>query len=317
MKKVVLLITSVVIVNFNVKGQGQIPDGGFEDSWVEKTPTNGKAKYDDLNNGFLITLNQLYALPLDLGDASLTAFKEMNDVVHGKYSLKLVSSRMTSQYGHVFLPGAAGTIHIDIIGVDCKLGNPFSSRPEALEGDRKYLPVGSDFGAIEIQLKRGGSVIGTGKQTMYSADPDWTRFRVPVTYTDAGSPDEIIVVFASSGKYDFTDIETLMECEGEVGSTLFLDNVSLSYEVGVKEMFDPAIKLSIYPNPSKERLSVQVGKETSGTVVVYDYLIRKMGEYPINGTQIDVDIQDYAAGSYLINVIENGKVITTGRFGKE
>jgi hypothetical protein len=82
-------------------------------------------------------------------------------------------------------------------------------------------------------------------------------------------------------------------------------------------MFAPAIKMSVYPNPSKENVSIQIAKETNGTVIIYDYLTRKVGEYTINGTQIDVDIQDYAAGSYLINVIENGKVITTKRFMKE
>ncbi|MDR0713962.1 MAG: T9SS type A sorting domain-containing protein, partial [Bacteroidales bacterium] len=75
--------------------------------------------------------------------------------------------------------------------------------------------------------------------------------------------------------------------------------------------------MSVYPNPSKDAITVQVAKETQGTVIVYDYLARKIGEYPINGTQIKIDVQNYAQGSYLLNVIENNKVITTSRFVKE
>jgi hypothetical protein len=97
-----------------------------------------------------------------------------------------------------------------------------------------------------------------------------------------------------------------------------LDNVAYIYGgAGVKEMLTPAIKVNIFPNPSKECVSLQMAKQTQGTVCIYDYLTRKVGEYPLSGTQTDIDIKDYAAGSYLINVIENGKVITTGRFTKE
>jgi len=82
-------------------------------------------------------------------------------------------------------------------------------------------------------------------------------------------------------------------------------------------MFDPAVKLSIYPNPATEQVNLQIARETAGTAIIYDYLSRKIGEYPLCGTQIDIDVRHYAAGSYLINIVENDRVITTGRFLKE
>jgi len=321
MRKIVFLIASFTVINVaNVKGQNQnIPDGGFENCWIEKDPRNGKPKFWDFKADFFFTsLNaDLYTLPEFLGNAPLTAFRETADAYQGNYSLKLVSAAMASDYGPIFLPGAMGNINIDIISVDCTLGRPFTSRPSAIKGWHKYIPVNKDSAAIEIVLKKGGKKIGEGKQIIKEGVPNWATFNVPITYTSDQTPDSIIVVFSSSAAYDFTDIETLMECKGQVGSTLYLDEIELEYVVGIKEIFDPAIQMSVYPNPSKENVSLNIAKETNGTVIIYDYLTRKIGEYSINGTQIDIDIQDYAAGSYLINVIENGKVITTNRFVKE
>jgi hypothetical protein len=107
-----------------------------------------------------------------------------------------------------------------------------------------------------------------------------------------------------------------MQCGGQVGSALYLDDLELDYGVGIKEMLYPEITMRVYPNPSKEQITVQIAKETKGTVIVYDYLARKIGEYPINGTQTTIDIQNYAQGSYLLNVVENNKTISTNRFVK-
>jgi len=331
MKRITLL---AVFFTVTVHLEAQNPsfangDGGFENCWIRVTPhpSTGIAPFDDFRETFfLTTLNSLHELTDEQGMAPLTAFRLQDADAYQGSSLKLVSNNMTVGMKTIFLPGATGTLEIEIDidaenGGNCTVGEPFTFRPTAIKGVRQYTPKGGDAAAIEVQLKKGDLLIAKGKERITATDATWTPFNVPIGYYyDDIIPDLIIVIFSASDGYDFTDMITLMNCTGVVGSTLCLDDIEFEYgdiEIGVKEMFDPAIKLSIYPNPSKERVSLQIGKETSGTVVVYDYLIRKIGEYSINGTQIDINIQDYAAGSYLINVIENGKVITTGRFGKE
>ena len=306
------------------------PDGGFENCWVEYTSQRGDKYWDfreENDKYFLSTLNTLYDLDPEQGVAPLTAFRlDDENVKRGNYSLKLVSNYMTVGNKSIFLPGAAGTIEIVIdagseFGGDCILGNAFTHKPTAIKGWKKYMPVGGDFGVIEIQLKKNGNTIGSGKQTMNERDADWVEFSLPVVYTSdaAVMPDTIVIIFSASGDYDFTNIETLMACKGQKNSTLYLDDIEFEYGsgTGIKEMFDPAVKVSVYPNPSKESVNINIAKQTQGTVYIYDYLSRKTGEYTLSGTQIDIDIKDYAAGSYLINVVENGKVITTARFVKE
>jgi len=323
MSRITLLaVFFTVALHLNAQTQ-QFPDGGFEDCWEEVTPW-GKPKYWDFKESyFLTTLNELYGLDDEQGVAPLTAFRLTGSSVHdGQYSLQLVSKKMKIGTKDLFLPGATGTLRLIIDteapnGGDCEMGKPFTSRPSKLIGYHKYTPVNGDSAAIEVQLKRGGNVIGGGKLPIKSTVANWSEFSVPITYFSNETPDTIIVIFAASANYDFTDINTLMECKGQENSTLCLDNIEFWYDSGIKEMFSPAIKINVFPNPSKECVNIQLAKETNGTVIIYDYLTRKVGEYTINGTQIDVDIKNYAAGSYLINVVENGKVITTNRFMKE
>jgi len=323
-RSIVLVVFFVVAMAAKSQDKPPFPDGKFENCWewfVNVTP--GKSDYWDFKeNYFLSTLNQLHELTGDEGDAPLTAFRlDGADVYDGNYSLKLVSNPMVLGGDQLFLPGVAATLYIVFFPeINCILGEPFTARPSNIKGYHKYTPVNGDSAAIEVILKRGGNRIGGGKQVIKGSVPNWAAFDVPITYSIDQIPDSIVVIFAASANYDFTDINTLMKCKGQAGSTLCIDNVEYVYDsinVGVKEMFDPAIKMSVYPNPSKESVSLTIAKETNGTVIIYDYLTRKIGEYSINGTQIDIDIQDYAAGSYLINVIENGKVITTNRFAKE
>jgi hypothetical protein len=330
MSRITLLaVFFTVATHLNAQEQ-KFPDGGLENCWrtVTPHPSTLKKPYWDFNkNYFLTTINSLHGLTDEEGIAPLTAFRLTDDVYDGQYSLKLVSGTMIVGDDILFLPGAAGTLEIIIdpddpngVGGDCILGEPFTSKPSALTGYYKYAPVNGDSAAVEVQLKRDGNVIGSGKQITKGTVTSWAKFKVPITYTSEETPDTIIIIFSASADYDFTNVKTLMECKGQVNSTLCLDELEFEYDsihVGVKEMFATAIQLSVFPNPSKENVSLQIAKETNGTVIIYDYLTRKVGEYFINGTQIDIDIQDYATGSYLVNVIENGRVITTKRFVKE
>lgn len=322
MKRITLLaVFFAVVAHLDAQNQ-PFPDGGFENCWRKITPWD-KPEYWDFKEGyFLSTLNELYELSDEQGIAPLTAYRLEGAEAYDGYSLKLISKNMKIGTSDLFLPGPAGTLEIIIDidaenGGDCIMGRAFTSKPTALTGYYNYTPVNGDSAAVEVQLKKGGNVIGGGIQLFKERVTNWTKFTVPVSYISDETPDTIIVIFVASADYDFTDINTLMKCKGQEGSTLCLDNIEFEYEVGVKEMFDPAVKLSVYPNPSKERVTVQIAKETNGTAIIYDYLTRKIGEYPIDGSQIEVDIKDYAAGSYLINIVENNRVITTGRLVKE
>jgi hypothetical protein len=225
---------------FYVYYQQPFPDGGFENCWKWYTNhTLGKAAYWDFNeNYFLSTLNELHELEGNMGDAPLTAFRlEGNDAYEGNYSLKLVSNPMALGGSSFFLPGVAATRSLSLQffpNWDCILGESFASRPIGITGYYKYAPVNGDSAAIEVCLKRNGTELGRGKQVITSTISNWTMFNIPITYTSNGTPDSIVVIFASSAKYDLTGgfLGYLPQCEGQAGSALCLDKIEFDYGIG-------------------------------------------------------------------------------------
>ena len=234
MKRITLLAVLVAVaVHFEAQSQTTFPDGEFENCWdYFENPTPGKDDYWDFkDNYFLSTLNQLHELSGPWGDAPLTVFRlDGSDVYQGNYSLKLVSNTMILGGETIFLPGVAATMEVDVLSIGCVLGEPFTYSPKNIKGYYQYFPVNGDSAAIEIWLQKNGTVLGGGKQIIKNSVPNWTEFIVPISYTSNDTPDTIVVIFTASADYDFTSIVTLMQCKGQVGSTLYIDDVKFEYD---------------------------------------------------------------------------------------
>ena len=222
-----------------VKSASQLfPDGGFENvgtTWIEKIRLGTTEKYWDFHQNYILSsLNLLHDLSGELGEAPLTAFRETVKKRSGNYAIKTVSNIMTVGGETIFLPGVAATITIDIAAAEdfiVTLGSDYSYRPSSLRGFMQYEPINNDSAAIEIRLTHYNeatnkhSVIGKGKKVFCEKIDSWTEFSVPINYTSEQTPNSIIIVFSASAAYDFTSFNTLMECKGQVGSTLYIDDV--------------------------------------------------------------------------------------------
>lgn len=74
--------------------------------------------------------------------------------------------------------------------------------------------------------------------------------------------------------------------------------------------------ISLYPNPSHDFIKM-VGLKEGQQIVVADNngaAIRKLNS---TGVSLQISLQGYAAGSYIIQVVEGGKVISSHRFIKQ
>lgn len=311
-----ILVGLALTASFTLCAQ-TFPDGSFEKNWEFFTnPNPGKTDYWDFKDDyFLSTLNQLHELSGDQGDAPLTAFRT-EDAIDGNYALKLVSNTMT--FGEkLFLPGAAATLHIDFIGMDCIMGKPFTHKPLQFTGWYKCQLVKGDSAAIEVFLKKGGTKIGGGKMVIYSDVNAWTKFNISIDYSQQSTPDSIVVVFAASAGYDFTSIATLMQCKGQDGSTLYIDDVAFGYEQNVRELMMPETVIIVSPNPAKDNLKLSFEQAINATIFVYDYTGKEIERAIVNGDSYQLNVAKYAKGSYFINVLVNDKLITSKQFIKE
>lgn len=323
MKKIsltLLALVSIIMVNAQTP---VFPDGDFENCWEQYTVSEGSKagqKYWDFKEeSFIATLNSLYELDGAQGIAPLTAFRE-EDAYEGNYSLKLVSDTMVFGNQRIFLPGAVGTFLIDFIGIDCQLGTPWSGKPTSFSGYMKYIPANGDSAAMEVVLlsnAHGGVVVGSGKQVFTSAINAYAPFKIDIAYTGQYEPDSIIVIASASADYDFTNIDSLMNCQGQVGSELYLDNLAFGYENGIKESVMSQVNVMVSPNPVADRITLTLNENVEGQIAIYDITGKCVTNTTINGSQLNIDASAFAAGTYIINVMAHNQLIASKRFIKE
>lgn len=323
MKKIsltLLALVSIVMVNAQ---KPVFPDGDFENCWEQYTVSEGSKagqKYWDFKEeSFIVTLNSLYELDGAQGIAPLTAFRE-EDAYEGNYSLKLVSDTMVFGNQRIFLPGAVGNFLIDFIGIDCQLGTPWAGKPTSFSGYMKYIPANGDSAAMEVVLlnnAHGGVVVGSGKQVFTSAINAYSPFKIDIEYTGQYEPDSIIVIASASADYDFTNIDSLMNCQGQVGSELYLDNLTFGYETGVKESIMSQVNVMVSPNPVADQVNITLGENIEGQIAVYDITGKCVATTAIHGNQLNLDASAFAAGTYIINVMAQNRLVASKRFVKE
>lgn len=117
-------------------------------------------------------------------------------------------------------------------------GVNFTSRPTALTGFYRYLPVGADQGYVIVQIMNGNTVIGEGTLNLAEQN-DYAIFKVPVVYSSYFTKATgLRVLFASSSRQGTVAQETanlttenhigLFEQEAR-GSVLVVDNISFIY----------------------------------------------------------------------------------------
>jgi hypothetical protein len=77
------------------------------------------------------------------------------------------------------------------------------------------------------------------------------------------------------------------------------------------------VKLSAYPNPATSYITfeVQKGYQKGLTIIVFNFLGKKMTQKPNATEKTTIDLNDYARGVYVYQVVDQGgKVIDTGKF---
>lgn len=240
----------------------QLPNAGFEEWHKSGKPwypyASGGTEFWGTGNPGATTAGESYNLTMGVEDprpdsdgrlAAKLETKKPSFVGIGKLA---AGNLFVGSFGEV--SGMGGTV---------KMGRPFSfnGRPTALKVWYKYTPVGSDKGRIFICLVNmtngdtfhtvdtnnaskttfspddefiysdktdvstlQGHVIGYGDLMLESPVTQWTEVIIPITYRDKYSserPNVLITTAAASYRGDYF--------EGEVGSTLYLDDVEFVY----------------------------------------------------------------------------------------
>ncbi|MDR2979509.1 MAG: T9SS type A sorting domain-containing protein [Bacteroidales bacterium] len=317
MKKMLFFV--LICLFTGVLSAQRLDDGSFENKWLQYTTTRtdipvywdySHSETDDI----IRTINSLVVIPNAVVRTELTAFRETEDVKDGDYAVRLT----TVTFDNILLvPGVLGTITDDFISDYINAGGinvqaEFNFAPLALTGYYKYLPVNGDSAVIEVELYNEDIVIGSGKFIQRNRVEEWTEFTVNVHHNVPGSAvTHIRMLFISSAGYNFED---LMSCKGQVGSTLYIDDIKFSYESSITESILSDVKVKTYPNPATETVTFEFDQQMKGDFFIYNTLGSEVASYPLAGETLNVNVSTLEAGTYLFRVIDNNNIRKSGKF---
>ncbi len=270
--------------------QGQIPGGEFE-SWT----TPPFASYEEPNGGWWTTLNTLKSI------GGPETVEKTNDAHGGNFAAVLT----TKQWGTLTIPGLLVSGEFDIQNPSFLVqGQPFTDSPQAFQGWFKYSPVGGDSAGLAALLTRWNSnlqkrdTLAQAAWVVTSAYPSWTAFDLPFAYFQTGiSPDSILVAMVSSGDGQ--------NFNGQVGSTLWIDDVRLEYAT-VRPEIESSPKISAVFRSAHISLDLpeNLGK---CALRVYDMQGQILSEAQVSGGQRNVDF-NAPNGIYVVEIIGSNRI---------
>ena len=300
--------------------QYHFSDGGFETEWKEEKDFENKS-YWEYQTELFYTLNSLRGLENEDGLAQLTAFREEMNVHSGKYCIRLRSGIVPMSNGNIFLPGMVGTISEGFVkqflteGEDVSIVRDWMGydTPHALEGWYKYKPEKGDSALIDIGFSEYDEEIFVEKIIVKETNEwEWKHFviSIPEKYRKEFFT-SIRVLFVASAGVDFVDLD---KCVGQQGSTLWIDDISLNYDLGIKQNLLSTLKANAFPNPATEVVNIELNEHFIGNILVYDLSGRMVIENDVNGTECQLNISNLSTGNYFYRVMTGNTIFAQGKF---
>lgn len=282
MKSIILslAIYSIIII---ANSQNVIPNADFE-SWTQHS------NYDSPN--FWSNPNST--------TASLNIFPVTKESVIKHSGLHSVKIQSKSIFGTP-IPGliTLGDFSVNIVTMQATIsgGIEFTARPNSLKGYFQYEPVSNDEAFIGIlMLKKTGNIwdtIGTGQFRNSTRIVNWTEFSADITYTSTENPTHMNIIIVSS------DINL-----PQPNSTLYIDNLRLTYPMSIDETNNNDIKI-FYSN---DNLNIINPKSHNIDIIeIYNLEGKLIFNQNINSfsENININVSGLKKGIYLIKYQTN------------
>jgi hypothetical protein len=292
-------------------GQITLPNMGL-DEWALDTIIQ---YYEEPTGGVWTTANR--ACLLDTSVFKITTFKT-TDVHSGAYAAMIVTDVVVLEGPDLLMTGTLATGIFDELAFppeNLKMGMPFTGRPARFKTWFKYLSVNHDSCDMWCMLtkwnpeKMGRDTIGMAWYTDSVLVSQYTLLNMPITYYSVDIPDSIALVYAPSAAGDLF--------LGQVGSTLFVDDISLEYSNGFNVVLMPEIDISCYPNPANQFIQFELSEEVKDVrIQVFDAEGKIISSVSFSGRMISVDLEGYADGTYYYYLSKGLTPLNSGTFLK-
>jgi len=247
----------------------QIPNPGFED-WTAGDP-----------DGWITT----NVFPLGLVTVTQTT-----DNHSGSYAVRgEVVSFFGTPMGPAIQSGPGGE------------GFPISEQYNSLELYYKFTSIEGDKFSVNVGLEKAGNQIAQGAVALPSTITAYTHLSVPLDYMVNEVPDLAIIQILITGPVAGPDYH--------LGSVMFVDDLSFSFETGIENTSVPDLMLKCYPNPASGIINVPFNENISGEVIlnVFDTYGKKVKEIAGHADRygknvLQFSVEDMSSGLYFYSI---------------
>ncbi|MFZ4521284.1 MAG: T9SS type A sorting domain-containing protein [Bacteroidales bacterium] len=166
-----------------------------------------------------------------------------------------------------------------------------------------WLAVDQSDGVESMLIEKrvmGGIKVTVANLASADLGPDWKEFKYAIKTDDST---EII----------FTPTIT----PESLVTRIFLDDIYLTGKpvIGGISKTESAVKISFFPNPATDYVTVNVNDPAYHTVELFDVTGNRIFNASVNGQGITIDLRSYPPGVYFVTCRSNGHV-STGKFIK-
>lgn len=307
MKRILLTTILLFAIVSIAVSQNTLPNTGFED-WEDF------GYYEEPAGGVWTTANRAVLLNPEI--FKVTTFKT-EDAYAGNYAAMLVTDLADLPGNNDILQsGALATGVFDEMApppANLKTGTPFTARPHTFKGYYKYFSVEHDSLDMWAILTKWNSstshqdTVGVAWVTDSTIVREYTLFDIPFIYYSEDEPDSIHVVFSPSAAGDLF--------LGQVGSTLYVDEILLQLVNGIGLTLMPEIQVKTYPNPASDVIHFLLSDRLEmGEVVIYDVNGKELLSRKIRENRAQINISNFIRGTYYYTFLEKGRLINSGTF---
>ncbi len=293
MKKQFILIIAAALTSMSAVAQ--IPNSGFE-NWTSMGSYSNPDNWDQLNA--MTTMASVYTCNKGTPGNVGTAYLKLTSKTVGTMGV---------------IPGIATNGTINATTMQVLGGSPNTTRPAAFTGKWQYMGYSGDVGFVSVYLTKWNTAtmmrdtIAKGSQNLTGMVMSWASFNINLTYASQNFPDTVQIILSSSGTTPANN------------SYLYVDNLAFSGSVpgnavGINSIANYLSTISIYPNPSKDQIAVELNVQQTATVKmeltdITGRLIKEIAMGEITGSHKAIlNVDGIAQGSYLLKITTNNAV---------
>ncbi|MEN9332655.1 MAG: hypothetical protein RLZZ94_1745 [Bacteroidota bacterium] len=307
MKKILLLVA--ILLSENIFGQPVI-NGNMEDWDTTFTPFPSNW----LTNEFYAALPCNPFVPI-------TA-ERTNDKNSGVWAAKLESKDCIDDTGvpQIYIGYLA---YGNTSNPNMAHGIPYNQRPDNLHFYYKFNSVGTDTGFAKIVLRHldtlgnAGQIIGEGEISIINDVNVYTPVTIPINYFMNDTPEIIQIVFSTSktiADNDYFPLNTSLGNGANIGTTLWIDDVTLSGgTLGLIEN-QRIYSFTVFPNPFSSQLVMQTNFNMKKAELFVDNIFGQTVKHVsnISGVSFTLLRENLPNGIYFLRLSDgNDKIITS------